>query len=67
MRIKTIIFSLLASTATTALAHQQVYAHTHDDELLARLTNLLFSAPLWVYVIGAIAVVAILRVLWKTS
>ena len=67
MRNSTFLFFLMAAITTTASAHDQVYAHTHDSELFASFMELLLSAPPWAYAIGIIAVVAFLRAIWKTS
>ena len=67
MRIRHFMFVLAATGAAAASAHEQVYAHTHESELLSGFAEMLFAAPPWAYVIGAIAVAVLLRALWKTS
>lgn len=67
MRIRNLLFFLMVASATTASAHEQVYAHTHDSGLLASFMEMLFAAPPWAYAIVIVAVVALLRAIWKTS
>lgn len=67
MRIKIFLLSLMATSTTAALAHEQVYAHKHESELLSGFADFLLAAPPWAYAIAIIVVVALLRALWKTS